>query len=141
MIEAGQGIDEPGSPHPPLLVYWLPALATAALIFYLSNRPDLGDLPGPIPDWGLHLVEYGFFTVTLLYATTQGFDRRLRNGARAAAAVVIASLYGITDEFHQGLVGRDPTVHDWLADTAGALLAAAVVMLLWRRMAGPQRRL
>ena len=130
-----------GTERLPLLVCWLPALVTAAVIFYLSHRPDLADLPSPIPDWGLHLIEYGFFTLTLLFATTRGFDARSRSGGRASAAVVIASLYGISDEFHQSFVGRDPTLHDWVADTAGALLAAAVVMLLWRRMAGPAGRL
>lgn len=125
----------------PVLIYWLPALITAAVIFYLSHRPDLADVPTPIPDWGLHLLEYGFFTVTLVFATTRGFDGARRTRGRLLAAVLIAVLYGVTDELHQGLVGRDPALHDLLADAAGALLTAAVIVLRWRRMAAPERRL
>lgn len=130
-----------GTARLPLVVCWLPALLTAAVIFYLSHQPDLADVPSPIPDWGLHLIEYGFFTLTLLFATTRGFDAGSRSRDRVAAAVVIASLYGVSDEFHQSFVGRDPALHDWVADTVGALLAAAVLMLVWRRMAGPESRL
>lgn len=114
--------------------YWLPAVATAGLIFYLSHQPDL---PGPagVPDWLAHGLEYGFFTVTLVFATTRGFEPALRTRRRVAAAVVVASVYGITDELHQGFVGRDPAVHDWLADVVGALLVALLIDALWRRMA------
>ena len=45
-------------------------------------------------------------------------------------AVVLASGYGATDEFHQRFVhGRSPDVHDWIADTLGALAGAFVVVL------------
>ena len=43
-------------------------------------------------------------------------------------ATSIASLYGISDEFHQSFVpGRTPDVVDWLADTSGALLAVLLI--------------
>lgn len=46
--------------------------------------------------------------------------------------VVITSLYGISDEFHQSFVpGRTPDVYDWITDTLGALLACA--FYLWRK--------
>jgi VanZ family protein len=114
-------------------VYWLPSIATAAFIFWLSHQPDLPRAAGLVPDWLAHAVEYGFFTLTLVFATTRGFDRRRRTMPRVLAAVVIASLYGVTDEWHQSFVGRDATVRDWGADTVGALLAAAVVLFFWRR--------
>jgi VanZ family protein len=120
------------------LLYWLPAAATAMLIFGLSQQPSLPELPGHIPDWVAHGLEYGFFTLTLVYATTRGFDDARRTPARVAMAVLIASLYGISDEFHQSFVGRDPSAKDWLADTVGALLMAALILALWRRMAGPR---
>lgn len=42
-------------------------------------------------------------------------------------AIVLASLYGITDEFHQSFVpGRFPDPVDWLVDTFGATLGALV---------------
>ena len=118
------------------LLYWLPAAGTAALIFGLSHQSSLPDIPGHIPDWVAHGLEYGFFTLTLVFATTRGFDAAHRTPARVAVAVLIATLYGISDEFHQSFVGRDPTAQDWLADTVGAVLMAAFILLLWRRMAG-----
>jgi VanZ family protein len=111
--------------------YWLPAVATAALIFGLSHQPEL---PGPddlVPDKLAHGIEYGFFTLTLAFGTTRGFKPALRTGARITTAVVIAALYGITDELHQSFVGRDATMSDWFADVIGALLAAAILGIVW----------
>jgi VanZ family protein len=43
------------------------------------------------------------------------------------SAVAIASLYGLTDEFHQSFTpGRSVEVADWVTDTLGALTAVAV---------------
>lgn len=54
-------------------------------------------------------------------------------GKGALIAILLASLYAISDEFHQSLVlGRAASVGDLLADTAGATL----VQLL--RMVGPK---
>ena len=40
-------------------------------------------------------------------------------------SLVFCSLYGISDEWHQSFVpGRQASVLDWLADTAGGLIAA-----------------
>lgn len=52
----------------------------------------------------------------------------------ALAAVAIASLYGVTDEFHQSFVpdrACDPV--DWLVDTAGAALGAVIARKAIRR--------
>lgn len=116
----------------------MPAVATATLIFYLSHQPDLPEPPARIPDWVAHGVEYGFFTLTLVFAMTRGFERSLRTPRRIAGAVFIASAYGITDELHQGFVGRDPAIVDWLADTVGALLVALLIVAVWRRMAASE---
>lgn len=124
-----------------LWLYWLPAVATAALIFYLSHRPELPGELMPFPDWVAHGLEYAFFTLTLAYATTRGFARVRRVRLRVAAAVLIASLYGVSDELHQSFVpGRDPAVLDWLADTVGALIMACVILASWGWMAGSKDR-
>lgn len=118
-------------------ILWTPALATAVVIAFLSHQPDLG-LPDRFPDWLAHGIEYGFFTLTLVFATTRGFDQRHRTAPRVLAAVLIASLYGVSDEWHQSFVGRDATAKDWIADTTGALIVAIAVILVWRRMARPE---
>ena len=125
------------------LLYWLPAIATASLIAWLSHQPSLPDLPGPIeiPDWLAHILEYGLFEFTLIYGITRGFQEGRRTMVRVVASVTIGSLYGITDEWHQSFTfGRDASVWDWTADTAGAILAGSMVIGIWRRMAALQQR-
>ena len=124
------------------LLHWLPATATAVLIAWLSHQSSLPDFPGglEIPDWIAHFLVYGFFTLTLVFATTRGFEKSSRTPARVGAAVAIACLYGITDEWHQSfIVARDPLVRDWAADTVGAVVMAALILAFWRRMAPPER--
>jgi VanZ family protein len=64
------------------------------------------------------------------------------------AALVLAVLYGISDEFHQSLVpGREPSTLDVLVDGAGALMGIVAVkysaasLTHWMKLAGrPFRR-
>ena len=116
---------------PKSLVRWSAVLLWGGLIFYLSSRPP-ESVPLPSLFWGedkiLHALEYAL--LSFLLARALGFG-----GRRAAmVAIVLASLYGLSDEFHQSFVsGRDPSGWDWLADVAGAALVH------WRRLwAGPR---
>lgn len=125
------------------MLYWLPAIATATLIAWLSHQSSLPDLPGlfEIPDGVAHFLEYGFFALTLMFATTRGFEQATRTTARLGAAVAIACLYGISDEWHQSfVVAREPSVRDWVADTVGAVVMAVLILAFWRRMAAPEPR-
>ena len=71
-----------------------------------------------------HFSEYLVFGVLLfcaLFQTLQGKPL----WAVSLAAIAIASLYGVTDEFHQSFVpGRMCDPADWLTDTLGASLGA-----------------
>lgn len=83
-----------------------------------------------------HLGEYFVFGALLFWAL------RPRYAADVAAtlAIVLASLYGVTDEFHQHfVVMRTPDVTDWGLDTIGALAGAVVVALILRRLARANR--
>jgi VanZ family protein len=110
----------------------LPALLYAALIFWLSSQPNpLPALSLRISDKLGHLVEYA----GLAALVTLGLG-----GAGAGAwtgalwAVVIGSAYGLTDEIHQAFVpNRSADVVDWVADTAGAALGAALAVAFLRR--------
>jgi VanZ family protein len=123
-------------------LFWIPALVTAAVIATLSHQPSLG-LGESFPDKPAHVLEYAFFTLTLIFALTRGFDRRRNTVGRIVVAVLLASMYGASDEWHQSFVGRDATIEDWFADIAGAAIAATGV-LVWRRarwrMAGARQR-
>ena len=99
---------------------WLVVALYCGLIFYLSSLPS-EELPLPPLFWWsdkvLHALEYA--VLSFLLGRALGIEGR----KGVLIAVVIASLYGHTDEFHQSFVpGREATAGDWLADTVGAAL-------------------
>lgn len=102
-----------------------------------------------------HFTEYLVFGMLLLLALRQTDATRIGRGTSApeigaegesavskmranrwvlfAAAIVLASLYAVTDEFHQSFVpGRMCDPADWLTDTLGAMLGAAVAAIALR---------
>jgi VanZ family protein len=111
-----------------------PAAAYAVVIFLLSARPDpLPFLPPGIwaHDKVLHALEYALLGGLVAPALRLA---GLRPAAAIAAAVVIASAYGATDEFHQSFVpGRSADVLDWAADTLGSIAGAVAGALALRR--------
>jgi VanZ family protein len=94
-------------------------VALALVIVLASSRPRLA---APGIEYG---DKYGHFAVYGLLAT---LICRLGSGWRAAAwALVAASLFGVSDEWHQSFVpGRSTEVADWVADTCGAALAVGL---------------
>lgn len=136
------------------IALWCAVALWAAFIFFMSahSGDDLStgdDLIARVKQWlaaataalfgpgvdvvspAAHFAEYAVFGALLFGALQQSFPDR-RSWRLAAVAVVIASLYGATDELHQYFVpdrACDPL--DWLVDTCGsalgALLARAVL--------------
>lgn len=103
---------------------WAPVIAWAAVIFALSSVSNLGTDLGT---WDLvgrkiaHALEYALLGALLFRAL-----------ANVPAAVVVGSLYAVTDEVHQSFVeGRVGSPLDWGIDTVGVLLG--VVLLARRR--------
>ena len=110
----------------------LPALATAAFIYWLSDGPlPEGALPAfSFSDKAAHLLAYAFFTFTLLPALRIG--AALPRGMALRRAMLLAVLYGAFDEVHQGWVpGREKDIGDFLANTAGAGVAALAARRYW----------
>ena len=108
---------------------WGPAVAYLALIFVLSSLPlrGLGPSPFTAADKLIHAVEFGLLCGLLFRGLRLSRIRWLFRWA-PLVALVLASLYGALDEWHQGFSGRDPDFGDWLADTVGAALVAAGLM-------------
>jgi len=122
-----------------LLWLWLPVALDAALIFFLSSIPRLPSPPGPFSDKHFHFASYALFATLLVRAFASA---RLRNvtGRVAIVAILLAALYGATDEIHQMFVpGRSADPYDLLADTLGAA-AAAGLLLAWAIIRRRQRR-
>jgi hypothetical protein len=105
---------------------WGPVLFQMALIFIASSIPDLKALPGGISDKSGHGLGYGILGAVLLRALAGGRLKGITWG-RAGAALLLAFLYGVSDEFHQSFVpGRSPDRLDVLADTIGAAVTIAL---------------
>jgi len=105
-------------------------LAYCGLIFFLSSQSKLIDTPLDFPnkDKLVHAIAYAMMG----YAAWSAFRHHLEKAALlAVVSVLFASLYGVSDEFHQSFVeGRNADVWDWLADTVGA---SCMVAVLYRR--------
>lgn len=102
-----------------IVLYWLPTIAWAALIFFLSS---ISYVVSPIPEFKMsdkmaHIIVYGI--LTLLARRSFG---TLSFGQTSLLSVLFASLYGLSDEIHQLFVpGRDGSVADFVADCVGAI--------------------
>ena len=106
-----------------------------ALIFAASSIPNLRNLPGGISDKSGHSIGYAMLAGVFLRALAGG---RLRGVTwkRGLLAIVLATLYGVSDEFHQLFVpGRSADPYDVLADCVGATIGMAIGWL-----AGAARR-
>lgn len=114
------------NPHPKArlraALAWTATIAYMALLFWLSSRP--GDVVERwnflrVPDYVLHGAAYLVLGVIAHLAFAASF--RWPFWLRACAAVVLASVYGVTDEIHQAFVpGRVASWQDVLANAAGA---------------------
>lgn len=112
------------------------ALATLwmATIYYLSSHPMPEiDLGFSAQDKLVHLLGYGLLGLLLLgtrrpYA--DGYSMR-----QVASAALLATLYGLTDEWHQSFVpGRNSDTLDVVADAVGALFGSTLLWALTRRL-------
>lgn len=111
-----------------LLWFWIPVFIWMGIIFYSSSikgeelpRFDIQNI-----DKLFHFIEY--FILGFLWARALAHSVDNPNYTYIfIAAVVAASLYGATDEFHQLFVsGRACDIKDFLSDAAGSALGAGL---------------
>ena len=115
---------------------WAPVVAWAGVIFLMSSVPG-SSLPGRLPSEVGHLGEY--FVLGILLFLALRVD--LPAGRALVIAIVIASAYGVTDEFHQRFVVlRTPDVYDWVLDTLGALAGTGLAFAIGRQASIRGRR-
>lgn len=105
--------------------YWGPVCGYAGLIFYLSaqSHPETHvPFVTYFSDKVLHAVEYAVLGA-LCYRAIRGSGHDSWRRQAIPAAILLASLYGMSDEIHQAFVPfRDSSWLDWLADTVGAVI-------------------
>ena len=113
------------------LLHHLPAIAYAALIYYISsmthaNPPSLGL---SWEDKIYHCGEYAlfsFFTYIALKYYSSGWVKK----HIFVLVVLIACLFAATDEFHQMYVpGRSATLSDMFSDWLGAILTQLAIWM------------
>ena len=113
------------------LVWWLPAIAWAGVIFAFSAQPNLRFFPDAGFDFLVrkagHMGVFGILALSLWWAVA-GTTSWRRPWAWALGFTV---LYAMTDEFHQGFVaGRHSSLVDVGIDATGALIAVVVGWLI-----------
>jgi VanZ family protein len=128
---------------------WGPALVWMAVIFMLSAQSGLRVTEDAAVDLPIrhvaHMLSYGLLAALLLYGLSWHQPQRW-NSRLAGLAVILATLYGVTDELHQRFVpGRTGNLVDIGWDFLGAMLGVTLVRFLpnlrrrWRLRAERRR--
>ena len=124
MIAPAAGPPAPRLDPAAALLRWAPAVLWAAVIFTLSSMSGLPAPPSGFTDKHAHVVTYGVLCALVVWGLTDRAPGRTTWSVSAVAAV-LATLYGVSDEWHQSFVpGRDVSVLDLAADASGAVVAA-----------------
>jgi VanZ family protein len=107
---------------------WGPAVLMMAVIFAASSFPSRSLPRFGSWDWlvkkGGHMLGYGLLAAAYVRGLAWGARPTWR---QLLAAILLAGLYGATDEFHQSFVpGRGAAAADVAIDTLGAAIGIAV---------------
>jgi VanZ family protein len=101
---------------------WAPPLVLMAIIFALSAQPSLNLGLGAIDLIGRKLIHFSEYAL-LCWLWWRLLRTHVDDRRAALLALLVASLYAVTDEFHQTFVqGRHGHPIDWAIDAAGAAL-------------------
>jgi VanZ family protein len=111
--------------------WWGPVVVYAVVIFIASSIGQPPSLPQIVTDKALHGGLYAGFGLVVLRALARRWERVTL--LTMLGAIVVAILYGISDEFHQSFVpGRTSDVADVVADGTGATVAVGIAWLVAR---------
>lgn len=107
-----------------LTKFWIPPILWALIIFTFSSFPTIETTDFFLWDFlikkSAHLFEYGVLAI-LLYRALLNYD--VNTNKALFFAILIAGLYGVSDEFHQSFIpGRGPAVRDVIIDIIGATI-------------------
>jgi len=104
----------------------MPVLAYMAMLFALSSLSTLPSPPAGFSFYDIHTAAYAGLGALTARATAGGV--RSVSMRAMLTAVVIASCYGVFDEYHQMFVpGRTFDRLDMLADAIGSVVGASAV--------------
>jgi len=119
----------PENPWSRRLVLWGPVVLYCLVIFAASSVSNVPALPHGVTDKDAHATLYAGLGLLFVRALT-GARSRPVTWWLAAAAVLCATAYGLSDETHQLFVPRRTfDLLDLAADAVGASLGAAAYWL------------
>ena len=104
----------------------MPVVLWMALMYYSSSIHgiDMPKIDIPNIDKLFHLIEYFILGALLVRAFANSSDK-VNFRTIFLLSILIASIYGALDEFHQRFVsGRSPEIFDLLSDIMGSFLGA-----------------
>lgn len=106
-----------------VLLLWGPVVLYMGIIFFVSHQPEVS-IPAGLTDKSSHSLAYTLLGVLMVRALAGGLGARI--AARTALlGVLLTTLYGASDEFHQMFVaGRSAELYDLYADATGAAIGA-----------------
>ena len=112
---------------------WAPPLVLMAVIFFFSAQPNLSSGLGWIDHVGrkfIHASEYAL----LCFLWWRALRTRMDRIAALAPAWAIATIYAISDEYHQRFVtGRHSSWVDVMIDSLGAGVFALLALRAHRQ--------
>jgi len=114
--------------HLRVFAHWSIFILYAGMIFVLSSMSVVVRTPHFLYlDKMMHALEFGIFSILFYRAMVVSFIR-----TPVAYLILMTSFvsiaYGAIDEYHQLFTPfRTPDIFDWLADTAGILVAQGII--------------
>lgn len=106
-----------------------------AMLFGFSSLSTLPSPPGDLSFYDIHIAAYAGLGALAARATAKG--TRHVSWRAVLAAILISSLYGVSDEYHQRFVpGRSFDMLDMAADAIGSVVGASAIWvwsIIWRR--------
>jgi VanZ family protein len=119
--------------------YWLPVILLCLAIFVQSSFPTPEKMPHwPNSDKLLHATVYGILAILFFRAFNSLENWHSRPARVFLISILAASLYGLSDEWHQSFViGRTADAMDLLADFTGAVIGSGLYLTglcLFRRI-------
>lgn len=114
-------------------IYWFPILIYCLLIYIQSSYPSPQSLPDiPYMDKVLHVTAYALLGALFLRAFKAS---RIKHNFKLAItiSILLASLYGISDELHQYFVPtRTADIMDVMADILGIVMGVSIYHMIVR---------
>lgn len=119
----------------PKAIFYFLNLESFKTLFYSLEKSNFNFLLFPFyifykqPDKLVHLVIYAGFGFLLYFTIKNSSNPKLCNNVMLFA-MIIGTLYGLSDEFHQSFVpGRTASTMDLVADSTGVALAQTVIFI------------